>query len=536
MRNFGRFIPLLLCVAALPAQVSYERLLKSESEPGNWLTYSGAYKSNHYSKLDEISRENVGGLELKWVFQAGTTDKFQSTPLVVDGVMYLTEAANDVAALDARTGRVFWRYEHRLPERVNLCCGHLNRGLAMSGDRLYQGTLDGRLLALDSKTGAVLFDRRLVDNTKGYSLTVAPLAVKNKIIVGTAGGEYGIRGFIDAYDPETGERVWRFHTIPGPGEAGHETWENDAWKTGGGSAWVTGSFDPELNLLYWGVGNPAPDWNPEVRPGDNLYTGSVVALDVDTGELKWHFQFTPHDEWDYDAVQIPVLVDMEFRGRPRKLMLWGNRNAFYYVLDRETGEFLLGKAFARQTWAKGLDENGRPIKIPGMGPSKEGTAVYPSVQGATNWYAPSYSPRTELFYLTVWVDYWGLFYADEAVFTPGNFFGGGLVKRILPNRMSEEDVGYGAVRALDPRTGELKWEFKTTEMSESGLLSTAGDVLFSGSVEGNLVALDAHTGKQLWRTSLGGRMSNSAITYLADGKQYVSVTAGHSLFTFGLKE
>ena len=267
----------------------------------------------------------------------------------------------------------------------------------MSGDRLYQGTLDGRFLALDSKTGAVLFDRQLVDNTKGYSLTVAPLAVKNKIIIGTAGGEYGIRGFIDAYDPETGERVWRFHTIPGPGEAGHETWENDAWKTGGGSAWITGSFDPELNLLYWGIGNPSPDWNPEVRPGDNLYTGSVVALDVDTGELKWHFQFTPHDEWDYDAVQIPVLVDMEFRGRPRKLMLWGNRNAFYYVLDRETGEFLLGKAFARQTWAKGLDENGRPIKIPGMGPSKEGKAVYPSVQGATNWYAPSYSPRTELF-------------------------------------------------------------------------------------------------------------------------------------------
>ena len=376
-RTFGRLILLLLCVVTLPAQLSYERLLNAETEPGNWLTYSGAYKSNHYSKLDEISRETVGDLELKWVFQAGTTDKLQSTPLVVDGVMYLTEGSNDVVALDARTGRAFWRYEHSLPERINLCCGHVNRGLAMSGDRLYQGTLDGRFLALDSKTGAVLWDRRLVDNTKGYSLTVAPLAVKNKIILGTAGGEYGIRGFIDAYDPETGERIWRFHTIPGPGEPGHETWENDAWKTGGGSAWITGSFDPELNLLYWGVGNPAPDWNPEVRPGDNLYTGSVVALDVDTGELKWHFQFTPHDEWDYDAVQIPVLVDREFRGRQRKLMLWGNRNAFYYVLDRETGEFLLGKAFTRQTWAKGLDEKGRPIKIPGMGPSKEGKAVYP---------------------------------------------------------------------------------------------------------------------------------------------------------------
>ena len=536
MKTFGRLILLLLCVVTLPAQVTYERLLNAESEPGNWLTYSGTYKSNHYSKLEQVSRENVGDLELKWVFQAGTTLKFQATPLVVDGVMYLTEASNDVVALDAKTGRVFWRYEHRLPERINVCCGRLNRGVAMLGDRLYQGTLDGRLLALDGKTGAVLWDRQLVDNTKGYALAVAPLAVKDKIIMGTAGGEYGIRGFVDAYDAETGERVWRFYTIPGPGEPGHETWENDAWKTGGGSAWVTGSFDPELNLLYWGIGNPSPDWNPDVRPGDNLYTDSVVALDVDTGKLKWHFQFTPHDEWDYDAVQIPVLVDMEFRGRPRKLMLWGNRNAFYYVLDRETGEFLLGKTFARQTWAAGLDENGRPIKIPGMGPSKEGKAVYPAVQGATNWYAPSYSPRTDLFYLAVWVDYWGLFYADEPVYTPGNFFGGGLVKRVYPNRMSQGDVGYGAVRALDPRTGELKWEFKMTEISESGLLSTAGDVLFSGSYEGNFVALDAHSGKQLWRTSLGGRMTNSVVTYLADGKQYVSVAAGHSLFTFGLRE
>ena len=299
---------------------------------------------------------------------------------------------------------------------------------------------------------------------------------------------------------------------------------------------MTGSFDPDLNLVYWGIGNPSPDWNGDIRPGDNLYTGSVVALDVDSGKLKWHFQFTPHDVWDWDSVQIPVLVDREFRGQPRKLMLWGNRNAFFYVLDRTTGEFLLGKPFAKQTWAKGLDKNGRPIKLPGTEPTKEGVKVYPSAQGATNWYAPSYSPRTGLFYLSVWEDYWGMYYLGEPIFTAGNRYDGSFVERIFPDLLAEEDAGYGAIRALDPETGDREWEFKMSEVSESGLLTTAGDVLFSGSLEGNLMALDVRTGELLWRKNLGARMDNSPITYLVDGKQYVSVKAGLTLLTFGLRE
>ena len=535
MRPLGGTILLALWALVLTAQVSYEDLLNAEAKPENWATYSGTYKSRHYSGLKQITRENIGDLELKWVFHAGTEGKLQATPLVVDAIMYLTEGNNNVIALDAKTGRRFWTYVHTLPKRVNTVA-RSNRGVALLDDRVFTGTLDGRLLALDAKTGNVLWSRQVCDNTKGYTLTMAPLAVKDKIIVGTAGGEYGIRGYLDAYEAKTGERAWRFYTIPGPGEPGHETWENDAWKTGGGSAWVTGSFDPDLNLVYWGIGNPSPDWNGDVRPGDNLYTGSVVALDVDTGKLKWHFQFTPHDVWDWDAVQIPVLVDREFRGRPRKLMLWGNRNAFFYVLDRETGEFLLGKPFAKQTWAKGLDENGRPIKLPGTEPTKEGVKVYPAAQGATNWYAPSYSPRTGLFYLSVWADYWGVFYLGEPIYTAGNRYDGSLVERIYPNHMAEEDAGYGAIRALDPETGERKWEFKMREVSESGLLTTAGDVLFSGSIEGNFMALDVETGKLLWRKNLGARTDNSPITYLVDGKQYVSVKAGLTLLTFGLRE
>ena len=516
-------------------QVTYERLLLPDKEPGNWLTYSRTYHSQHYSPLDQITRENVKGLELKWVFQARSLEKFEATPLVVDGVMYLTQAPNDIVALDAKTGRAFWTYQHNVPKEVSVCCGLVNRGLAILDDRLYLGTLDARLQAIDAKRGALVWDVQVADFHGGYALTLAPLVVKDKVIVGTSGGEYGIRGFLDAYDARTGKRVWRFHTIPGPGEPGNETWEGDSWKTGGGSAWVTGSFDPELNLLYWGTGNPSPDWNGDVRKGDNLYTDSVIALNPDNGKLKWYFQFTPHDLWDYDSVQIPVLVDRDFRGLPRKLMLWGNRNGFYYVLDRVTGQFLLGKAFVHQTWAEGLDEKGRPVKKVGSEPSREGTRVYPSVQGATNWYAPSYSPRTDLLYLSVW-EYASVFYKGDPTFVRGNRYLGSFPQGIYPDVLVEEDPGYGAVRALDPETGEQKWEFKMTNVTESGLLSTKGDVLFSGDIEGHFFALDAFSGELLWKVNLGGRVISSPITYLVGGKQQVSIAAGHSLYTFGLKE
>jgi len=537
-----RFLIPLLIASALGAQVPYERLLDAASEPENWLTYSGTYQSQRYTTLDEITPENAKDLEIAWIHQVNALDKFEPTPLVDDGVMYFTPPPNDVVAMDARTGRIFWKYEHDLPTNITACCGKVNRGLAMLGELLYLATLDCKLIAFDSQTGVKQWEKRVCEYPIGYALALAPLAVKDKIIVGTAGGELGIRGFLAAYDAKTGEEAWKFHTVPGPGEPGHETWENDAWKTGGASIWLTGSYDPELNLTYWGVGNPAPDWNATVRPGDNLYSSSVIALDADTGELKWHFQFTPHDEWDWDSVQIPVLVDRPWKGEDRKLMLWGNRNGFFYVLDRATGEFLLGEPFTTQTWAEGLDAKGRPIRVPGKEPTEKGSLTFPGVQGGTNWYSPSYSPKTDLFYLPAWDGYSSIYYRWDEQYEPGRWYSGGSPKSVVsPTRRREVDVrdvetGYGVLRALDPDTGEKVWEFRLNEMTESGVLTTSTNVLFTGSREGHFFALDARDGTVLWRKYLGGQVIASPMSFAVDGKQYVSVAAGHAMFTFALRE
>jgi alcohol dehydrogenase (cytochrome c) len=507
--------------------------------PGaNWPTYHGSYASLHYSTLSQVTPANVAGLQLKWVHQAPSLEKFQTTPLVVDGVMYLTEAPNTVVALDPATGRPFWIYEHKLPELTYPCCGRVNRGIAYHDGRIYFGTHDAKLLALDARNGRKLWETVIVDYKEGYAITLAPLVVKDKVIVGPAGGELGVRGVIVAVDAKTGREAWRFKTIPEPGEPGSETWSGDAWKYGGGCVWLTGSYDPQTNLTYWGTSNPGPDWNPAVRPGDNLYTDSVLALDVDTGKLKWHFQFTPHDQWDWDAVQTPVLTDVQIRGANRKAILWGNRNGFYYVLDRVSGEFLLGKAFVKQTWAKGLDDKGRPIVIPGTGPSHEGTQTYPGVQGGTNWFAPSYSPRTKLFYLTAWEDYHSTYFAWDQKPERGRWYTAGGVKAPVPptarQRIMTRDTkdGYATIRALEPATGKMVWEFPMNDMAEAGLLTTASDLLFSGNREGHFFALDARSGKLLWTKYLGGQVNASPITYLVNGRQQVTIAAGNSLFTF----
>lgn len=522
-------LALLALLAALPAlaQLTYERLLHPEREPGSWLTYSGAYHNHRHSPLDQINRGNAAKLKLKWAHQMRTLEKLETTPLVVDGVMYITRPPSDVIALDPETGRPFWTYRRTYPDRLNVCCGQVNRGVAVLGDRVYVGTVDAHLVALDAKTGSVIWDVVVADPKTGYSVTVAPLAVKDKIIVGIAGGEYGIRGFLDAYDAGTGKRAWRFYTIPGPGEPGNETWSGDSWKTGGAPTWVTGAFDPELNLIYWGTGNPSPDWNGDVRLGDNLYASSVIALDADTGKLKWHFQFTPHDLHDWDSVQVPILADAEFKGRARKLMYFANRNAFFYVLDRTNGEFLLGKAFARQTWARGLDDKGRPIRLPNTNPSREGTLVYPGVQGGTNWYSPSFSPRTGLVYLSVW-EYASIYHTGDAPYSPGNRFLGSVPARV------PDDPGYGAIKAIHPQTGEIKWQYRLHSTPESGTLSTAGDIVFGGTDEGQFVALDARNGEELWRASLGGAIEAGPISYLSNGRQLVSIGAGNAIFTFEL--
>jgi alcohol dehydrogenase (cytochrome c) len=529
---------------ALHAQVSSERLLRADEEPQNWLTYSGAYSGHRHSRLKQIDGSNVRDLEVKWIWQARSLQSFSATPLVVDGIMYVTQAPNDVVAIDARTGRTFWMYRYD-PSPGRLCCrGLVNRGLAILGDTLFMATVDAHLIAIDTRNGKPLWKTKVAEAADAYGMTLAPLVVKDKVIVGPSGGEYGIRGFIDAYDVKTGKRAWRFHTIPGPGEPGNETWGNNSWEHGGAPAWLTGSYDPELNLTYWGIGNPGPDFNAAQRPGDNLYSDSVVALDVDTGELKWHFQFTPNDPYDYDSTQIPVLVDTTWNGTPRKLMYWANRNGFFYVLDRVTGEFLLGKPFAHVNWASGLDAKGRPIRTP----QPPDAPTYPGALGATNWYSPSYSPRTGLLYVSAWENYGGAFGEGEPIaFVPGqNFTGGGLPPppgtvpmpgmQRGPVNTWHGNNGWGLVIAIDPKTGDRKWTFRMHDVNTSGILTTASDLLFVGGREGYFQALDARTGGLLWRFTIGGETAAGPMAYEVDGRQYIAIAAGHSLFTFGLRE
>jgi alcohol dehydrogenase (cytochrome c) len=536
----------LLAAAAGAQQVTPERLLRAAGEPHNWLTYSGTYASQRYTTLRQITRQNVGELEQQWVLQGQVLGAWQSSPLVVDGIMYLTQRPNDVLALDAATGRVFWQYRYNNSTDQRVCCGANNRGLAIHGDTLFMGTLDAHLIALDARNGQPIWKTRLADSRLAYSVTLAPLVIGDLVLVGTGGGEYGIRGFIAAYDVATGREVWRFNTIPAPGEPGSETWSGDDWEHGSASVWLTGSYDPELNLTYWGIGNPGPDWNPDQRPGDNLYSDSVVALDADTGELEWHFQFTPNDAYDYDSVQVPVLVDMPWRGTPRKLMLWANRNGFFYVLDRASGEFLQGTPFVKVNWASGLDATGRPIQTP----QPPGAPTWPGNQGGTNWYSPSFSPRTELFYFSAWVDYASVFRREPQEFELGrNYAGGGhrvvtpvpdspgvAIGRRTPINNWTDAVAHGEVIALDPRTGQQRWSFRQYDVTDSGIMTTATDLLFTGGREGYFHALDARTGELLWKASLGGQIVNAPISYAIDGRQYVATISGNNLVAFALRD
>ena len=508
--------------------VTWERLVNAADEPHNWLMYSGTLDSKRFSRLDQIHNRNVAGLELKWAHHIPQLGRAETTPLVVDGVMFITESPSNLVAVDAATGRPFWRYDHELPDDLRICCGRNNRGVAILGETLYMSTLDAHLVAIDARSGNLLWSAEVADYRAGYSKTAAPLIVKDKVVTGIAGGEFGIRGFLDAYDADTGRREWRTHTIPGPDHPDHRTWAGDSWRTGGSPTWITGSYDPELNLGYWGTGNPGPDYNGDIRGGDNLYADSVLALDGDTGEMKWYFQFTPHDVHDWDAIQIPVLADIDVDGAPRKAMLWANRNGFYYTLDRETGEFLVGKEFARQTWAEGLDTNGRPIRRPGMLPSAEGTLVSPMAGGATNWWSPAYSPRTGLLYVNAFDGEAEFFIRDEN-YDEGSRFTGGGTQTPLPIENYAS-----AIRALDPATGDLRWEFPIKPRTRAGVLATAGDLVFSGSVDGYFFALDAVTGAELWHIGLGGPVHASPMTYAVDAQQYVTMTVGNVLYTFAL--
>jgi alcohol dehydrogenase (cytochrome c) len=519
---------ILAACVSLSAQVPFERIRSAEREPGNWLTYSGNYSAHRHSLLDQINGGNVAKLKAVWVYQMSTPGRVEATPLVVDGVMYLTEPPSNVTALDTRTGRPLWRFQRPVPRDVRVCCGQVNRGVALLDELVFVGTVDSHLIALDSKTGQVRWDVTVADYQTGYSITVAPLAVKDKVIVGIAGGEFGVRGFLDAYEAKSGRRAWRFWTVPSPGEPGHETWAGESWRTGSATTWLTGSYDPESNLLYWGTGNPGPDWNGDSRAGDNLYTDCLLALDADTGKLKWHFQFTPHDTHDWDANEVPVLASAAIRGLERRVILFANRNAFYYVLDRSTGEFLHGRAFANQSWTKGLDDKGRAVPLPNVEPSEEGTKVYPSLNGATNWQSPAYNPNTGLFYVAV-REQGGLYYKGEADYQPGSLFNGGGFSKIPHERC------YGAIRALQPASGEMQWEFKLFSPPFAGVLSTAGGLVFAGTTEGAFLALDATTGKSLWHFETGALIRANPMTYLSNGKQHVVIASGNAIFAFAVE-
>jgi len=508
------------------AQVPFERVVHADETPSDWLTYSGNYAGQRFSRLSQLNRSNVNQLKLGWVYQAKSTSSFETTPIIADGTMYITETYGVVKALDARSGRLLWSYQPSKPKGEDLSVNPVNRGVALLDNTVYVGTAKTHLVALDAKSGAVRWETVVHPGT-GYAMTSAPLAIDHRIIVGVAGGDNGERGFVDAYDPQTGKRLWRTYTIPAAGEPGVETWANKSYETGGGPTWVTGSYDPVLHLLYWGVGNPAPIWNGTQRAGDNLYTNSLLALDPKDGKVKWYFQFTPHDTHDWDSNHIPVLFDEMINGKMRKIVAVANRNGFYYVLDRETGEFLSGTPFVRQNWADGLDAKGRPIFRPGSEPTKEGSLIYPGVGGAANWWSPSYSPQTKLFYLAAGERGTKFFLGDLKYQRGEAYLGGGV-------RHDDADKSYGAIRALESTTGKLKWEFKLFSPPLSGVLSTAGGLVFGGTQEGNFFALDAENGKPLWDVTLGEEMKTNPISFAVDGKQYVAATAGHALFVFKL--
>ena len=523
---------ILLVVAPAAGQVTYQDLL--HPEPQSWLTYSGDYSGQRHSALNQIHAGNVAALVAQWIFPVPSASRLLVTPIVADGVMYVTDR-NSVFALDPRTGREVWRFSR--PLRTDIISGDakagINRGVAILGNKVFFETQDAHLLALHAKNGSLIWESEIADYRDHYGGTMAPLVVNNKVIVGTSGGDEGARGLLDAYDADTGKRLWRFWTIPAAGEAGSETWRGKAMEHGCGTTWLTGTFDPDLNLLYWTTGNPCPDFYGGDRLGDNLYTDSVLALDVDAGKLKWYYQFTPHDTHDWDATQIPMLIDSRFQGKPRKLLVQANRNGFFYMLDRTDGKLLLAKPFIRKlTWASGIGTDGRPQVLPDTDPTPQGNRACPDVVGGTNWFAPSYNPDTGLFYVIA-AENCANYVSSTQGFQKGRGFEGTGSQRI-PGEQGEKFL-----RAIDVQSGEIRWEYPMVGAGDSwaGTLSTAGGLVFFGDDSGYVVAAEAKSGKPLWHFNTGAaRLSASPMTYAINGRQYVTLASGTNIVTFGLLE
>ena len=520
----------LAAISTISAQdITTRELLDGLANPSRWLTHSGDYAGHRFSPLKDVTPANAGQLAAQWAFQTGVNNKFEATPIVIDGTLYVTGALNHAWAIDGRTGRQLWHYQRTLPQGLKVCCGLVNRGFAVYGDRLFLVTLDAHFVALEMKTGKVIYDIEMAAVKDGFAATGAPLVVKGKVIVGVAGGEFANRGFIDAYDPQTGQRLWRFYTIPAPGEPGSDTWQGDIWQRGGAPTWLTGTYDPALNLLYWGTGNPNPDWDGESRPGANLYTDSLVALDPDTGTLKWHFQYTPHDTHDWDANEVPVLADLTIGGRPRKVVMMANRNGFFYVNDRVTGEFLLGKPFVNTTWAKEIAADGKPRVLPDSDPNEAGSVTCPDWYGGTNFMSPSYDAGRRLFFVTARETCARFVRRPPAANAAlGDLTMGGRVSIVT------EPKRYGALRAIDPATGERKWEITYGDAGWAGVLATAGGVVFSGDHEGNFFAAESQTGRKLFTFQTGAPIFAPPTSYAIDGRQYVVIPSGATLTAFAL--
>ncbi|MHB1958208.1 MAG: PQQ-dependent dehydrogenase, methanol/ethanol family [Acidobacteriaceae bacterium] len=497
----------------------------------NWVSYNGDYTGRRFSSLAQVTPANVRHLAAKWVFHTQNAGVLQVTPVVVAGVMFIT-GSNDAYALDARTGTLLWRHARGVsPGLIDDASGHINRGVALLGTRVYMETDNAHLLCLDARSGNLIWDVAYADNTQSYGATSAPLIVKDKVLVGTSGGDDGVRGFVAAFDAQTGKEVWRFWTIPAPGEKGSETWPvGEDYLRGGGTAWMPGTYDPELNTIYWGTGNAAPDFDGSVRPGDNLYTSSLVALDPDTGKMKWYFQFNPHDLYDYDSVQTPVLVDAKFKNKPRKLIVTANRNGFLYILDRATGEYLYSKQFMkRMNWAKGIDKNGRPISN-NLIPDAKGVLVCPGIEGATNWYSPSYDPLANMFYFRS-LEACDVIQAKKGPFQQGRpYYSTGA--RTPPGNVPSD----GYINAFDLTKLDFAWRDKQIgeRQAWAGVMTTAGGLVAFGNDANEFEMDDARTGKPLWAFKLGQPMHASPMSYGIQGKQYFAVAAGDDVFAFAL--
>jgi PQQ-dependent dehydrogenase (methanol/ethanol family) len=524
---------------ALPATggVTAERLVNAAGEPQNWVMYWGDYQSTHYSRLTQIDAANVRRLHAVWTYPMPGDSVLEVTPVVVDGVMYVTQPGV-VAALDARTGRELWKQTRQQKVKNPYEINPFNRGVAVAGNRILVGTLDGALIALDSRTGRTLWETQVADTMLGYSLTSAPLVVKDRVLVGITGGEFGARGFLDAYDLATGRRLWRWYSVPAPGEFGSDSWKGDSWQHGGSPMWLTGSYDPDLNLVYWTVGNPGPQIDRSARGElDNLFSDSVVAIDPETGQRKWHFQFTPNDGHDWDSCQSVVLVDRVWHGQMRKLLLHADRNGMFYVLDRTNGRFLSATPFVYQNWNTGVDGAGRPIVVPGSNSSPEGSFfVYPSLVGGTNFQAPSYSAATGWFYLQ-YRENGQVYVSAPESFEAGRQYIGRNRAPSAAGPKPGEPASSAGIKALDPETGKTVWDFKIFQGSlTNGVLATAGNVVFGAIRDGNLVALDAKSGEHLWHFQTGGSVAASPISYGVDGRQFIAIAAGNTVYAFALPD